>query len=72
MTNHPFQILLHGGPLNGVVHELWIEGSSWALPNRVALPVVGLDGKVEECYTVAWYSIRNRKGYFQWTENVEK
>ena len=72
MTNHPFQILLCGGPLNGVVHELWIEGSSWTPPNRIALPTAGLDGDIEKCGTVAWYNIRNGKGYFQWIENAKK
>lgn len=72
MTNHPFQILLHGGPLNGIVHELWIE-ASWVLPYRVGLPTVGIDGyQAEKCLLIAWYDIRNGEGFYQWTENTKK
>ena len=53
---HPRQIMLVGGPMNGVCHELWIESN--VMPEKIGLPIEG------EPNAIAWYDIFHGEGLY--------
>ncbi len=64
--SHPRQIMLHGGPMNGVCHELWVERGC-VTPDRIGLVVDDTVSEYER--KIAWYRIECGEGIYLWTRD---
>ncbi len=62
--SHPRQIMLEGGPMDGVCHELWLENN--VMPERVGLPVDEMVPEHER--KIAWYKVSPGKGVYLYTK----
>jgi len=63
----PRQILFVGGPLDGIVHELY----GGLMPSRIGLPYPEDTSGPGKC-KLHWYTIKDGKGYFDRTEDAKE
>ncbi len=77
--SHPRQIMLHGGPMNGVCHELWVPDGCSVTPSRIGLPIDDtmtfsrhVDDPNGGKKQIAWYRISCGTGIYMWTKDDEE
>ena len=66
--SHPRQIMLYGGPMHNVCHELWFE--CVGVPDRIGLPIDN-ESLGHGC-KIAWYRISCGTGIYMWTKDDEE